>query len=102
MDDPDKITSDVIGSIIAYTEMANNFIVKSQLSSELELIKYELSKRENPGIAKANDQFSTKNTIKQLNNMMDDQLYGNTTKLGDKTVQFSKKEQMLVKFMRHF
>jgi len=33
------ITSDVIGSIIAFTEMTNNFVTKTQLSSELEVIK---------------------------------------------------------------
>lgn len=102
MDDTDKITSDVIGSIIAFTEMSYNFEIKTQLSSELELIKQQLLERENPGIAKAGGQFSTKNTIKHLNNLLDDQLYGNTTKLGDKNVQFSKSEQRLIKFMRHF
>jgi hypothetical protein len=39
LDDPDKITSDVVGSVIAFVEMANNFSVKTQLSSELELLK---------------------------------------------------------------
>lgn len=96
------ITSDVIGSVIAFTEMANNFVVKTQLSSELEVIKRQLMDREDYGIAQRHDQQSTKNIIKQLTNMMDDQLYANTTKLGDKTVRFSKKQQMLIKFMTHF
>lgn len=96
------ITSDVIGSIIAFTEMANNFVIKTQLSSELEVIKRQLLDREDYGIAQRHDQQSTKNTVKQLTNMMDDQLYANTTKLGDKTVRYSKKQQMLIKFMTHF
>jgi hypothetical protein len=52
LDDPDKITSDVIGSVIAFVEMANNFVVKTQLSSEFELLKEQLSDREDPGFAK--------------------------------------------------
>jgi hypothetical protein len=52
LDDPDKITSDVIGSVIAFVEMSNNFVVKTQLSSELELIKEQLATREDEGFAK--------------------------------------------------
>lgn len=96
------ITSDVIGSIIAFTEMTNNFVTKTQLSSELELIKRQLMDRENTGLAERHNQQSTKNIVKQLTNMMDSQLYANTTKLGDKTVRFSKRQQMLIKFMTHF
>lgn len=96
------ITSDVIGSIIAFTEMTNNFVIKTQLSSELELIKRQLMDRENVGLAERHNQKSTKNIVKQLTNMMDSQLYANTTKLGDKTVRFSKRQQMLIKFMSHF
>lgn len=95
------ITSDVIGSIIAFTEMTNNFVVKTQLSSELELIKRQLMDRENTGLAERHNQKSTKNIVKHLTNMMDAQLYANTTKLGDKMVRFSKRQQMLIKFMSH-
>ena len=102
MRDPSKITSDVIGSIIAYTIMANNFQVKTQLASELELIKQQLSDRENPGVAKSNNQESTKNITKQLTSLMNDQLYGNTMMIGDKTAGFGPKEQKLIKFMSHF
>lgn len=96
------LTSDVIGSIIAFTEMANNFVVKTQLSSELESIKRQLMDREDYGIAERHNKQSTKNIVKQLTNIMDDQLYGNTTKLGDKITKFGKKQQMLIKFVTHF
>jgi len=96
------ITSDVIGSVIAFTEMANNFVVKTQLASDLEIIKEQLAKREDYGLSEANDQQSTKNIVKQLRNMMDDQLYDNRTKIGDQSVKFGKKQQLLVKFIQHF
>lgn len=102
LDDPDKITSDVVGSVIAFVEMANNFSVKTQLSSELELLKEQLSDRSNPGFAKKQGKETTANIVKQLSNMMDDQLYNNNTKLGDTTVHFSKNQQRLIKFMQLF
>jgi len=102
LEHPEYITSDVIGSVIAFTEMANNFVVKTQLSSELESIKHQLLDRQDPGIAKLHNRQSTKNIIKQLTNMMDDQLYSNTTKHGDKTKDFSRKEELLIKFMTKF
>lgn len=99
---PEFITGDVIGSVIAFTEMTNNFVVKTQLSSELESIKHQLLDRQDPGVAKLHNKQSTKNVIKQLTNMMDDQLYSNTTKHGDKTSDFSRKEELLIKFMTRF
>ena len=102
LEHPEYITSDVIGSVIAFTEMANNFVVKTQLSSELEAIKHQLLDRQDPGIASLHNRQSTKNIIKQLTNMMDDQLYSNTTKHGDKTSNFSRKEELLIKFMTKF
>lgn len=103
LDDPDKITSDVIGSVIAFVEMANNFVVKTQLSSEFELLKEQLAEnREDPGFAKTRGLQTTHNIVKQLNNMMDDQLYNNNTKLGDTTTRFSNKQQKLIKFMQLF
>lgn len=99
---PEYITSDVIGSVIAFTEMTNNFVVKTQLSSELEAVKHQLLDRQDPGIASLHNRQSTKNIIKQLTNMMDDQLYSNTTKHGDKTSNFSPKEELLIKFMTKF
>ena len=99
---PEYITSDVIGSVIAFTEMANNFVVKTQLSSELEAVKHQLLDRQDPEIASLHNKQSTKNIIKQLTNIMDDQLYSNTTKYGDKTKGFSRKEELLIKFMIRF
>ena len=101
LDEKRALTSDVIGSIIAFTEMANNFVIKTQLASDLEVIKHQLMDREDYGIAERRNQKSTKNIVKQLTNMMDDQLYGNTTKLGNKTSNFSKNQQRLIKFMGH-
>lgn len=100
LDDPDKITSDVIGSIIAFVEMSNNFLVKTQLSSEFELLREQLLDRSDPGFAKKQGRQSTANIVKQLSNMMDDQIYNNNTKLGDTKVRFSKKQQKLIKFMQ--
>lgn len=104
LEHPEFITSDVIGSVIAFTEMANNFVAKTQLSSELEIIKQQLQQdgRSDPDSAKTNNRQSTKNIIKQLSNMMDDQIYENRTKYWDKSTDFSKKEQRLIKFMTHF
>ena len=51
LEHPEYITSDVIGSVIAFTEMANNFVVKTQLSSELEAIKHQLLDRQDPNVA---------------------------------------------------
>ena len=104
LEHPEFITSDVIGSVIAFTEMANNFVIKTQLSSELEIIKQQLQQdgRSDPDSAKMNNKQSTKNIIKQLSNMMDDQIYENRTKYWDKSTDFTKKEQRLIKFMTHF
>lgn len=99
---PEFITSDVIGSIIAFTEMANNFVVKTQLASQLEIIKQQLSDRQDPGLAEAMGMQSTTNIIKQLSNMMDDQLYANSTKLGDKNARFTRKEELMIKFFTRF
>lgn len=102
LDNKKAITSDVIGSVIAFTEMANNFVIKTRLSSELEVIKRQLLDREDAGLAEARGQMSTHNVVKQLTNMMDDQLYGNTTKLGQNKIRFENKQQVFIKFMRHF
>ena len=104
LEHPEYITSDVIGSVIAFTEMANNFVVKTQLSSELEIIKQQLQQdgRSDPDSAKINNRQSTKNIIKQLTNMLDDQVYENRTKYWDKSTDFTKKEQRMIKFMTHF
>ena len=102
LEHPEYITSDVIGSVIAFTEMANNFVVKTQLSSELEAIKHQLLDRQDPNVASLHNRQSTKNIVKQLTNMMDDQLYSNTTKHGDKTSNFTRKEELLIKFMTKF
>lgn len=104
LEHPEFITSDVIGSVIAFTEMANNFVVKTQLSSELEIIKQQLQQdgRSDPDLAKIHNKQSTKNIIKQLSNMMDDQIYENRTKYWDKSTDFTKKEQRMIKFMTHF
>lgn len=99
---PEFITSDVIGSVIAFTEMANNFVVKTQLSSELELIKQQLTDRQNAGFAKVTGRQATTNIIKQLSNMMDDQLYANNTKFNGKDSEFSKKEERFIKFFTKF
>ena len=102
LEHPEFITSDVIGSIIAFTEMANNFVVKTQLSSELELLKHQLQDREDANMAQLHNRQATTNIIKQLNNMMDAHLYGNTTKWGNKDSEFNKKEQRIIKFMTTF
>lgn len=104
LEHPEYITSDVIGSVIAFTEMANNFVVKTQLSSELEIVKQQLQQdgRDDPNFAKVRGRQSTKNIVKQLSNMMDDQIYENRTKYWDKQNDFTKKEQRLIKFMTHF
>lgn len=102
LEHPEYITSDVIGSIIAFTEMANNFVVKTQLSSELEVIKHQLLDRQHAGFAKVTGRQATTNIIKQLNNMMDDQLYANNTKFNGKDSEFSKKEERMIKFFVRF
>lgn len=99
---PEFITSDVIGSVIAFTEMANNFVVKTQLSSQLEIVKQQLSDRENEGLSKVTGRQSTTNIIKQLSNMMDDQLYANNTKIWSKNASFTRKEELLIKFFTRF
>lgn len=102
LDHPEYITSDVIGSVIAFIEAANNFVVKTQLSSELEIIKQQLKDREDSGVAESNSKQATTNTIKQLTNMMDDQLYANNTKFGDKNANFTRKQELIIKFFTKF
>ena len=43
-------------------------------------------------MAQLHNRQATTNIIKQLNNMMDAHLYGNTTKWGNKDSEFNKKE----------
>nr|DAU41396.1 MAG TPA: hypothetical protein [Bacteriophage sp.] len=39
LDDPNKITNDLVGSVIAYFKMAENFKNKTEIQPDLEVIK---------------------------------------------------------------
>ena len=45
LDDPNKITNDLVGSVIAYYKMAENFKQKTEIQPDLEVIKMQLANR---------------------------------------------------------
>ena len=75
LDDPSKITSDVVGSVIQYIEMSRNYQNMSAIQSELELLMYRL---ENITIATKHGTKTGKNTniYKKAESLLDMVLYG--------------------------
>lgn len=45
LDDPNKITNDLVGAVIAYYKMAENFKQKTEIQPDLEVIKMQLANR---------------------------------------------------------
>lgn len=94
LDDPTKITSDVVGSVIQYFSMADNFREMTAIQDNLEMILENLSKLE---IKEGNKQkmAGTLNVFKKAQSILDMNLYGKRKNqaevtIGDKTFNVSK------------
>lgn len=59
LDDPEYISSDVIGSIIKFYDMAKNYQIKTRSASKLTSILNELSKKDNLTTAKIQGMWNT-------------------------------------------
>lgn len=93
LDDPNKITNDLVGSVIAFFKMAENFKQKTEIQPDLEVIKMQLANRTYTGKPVGLDAFKRKlfrqsdkkigkdtNTYKFISKFIDMQLYGEDTK----------------------
>ena len=93
LEDPDKITNDLVGSVIAYFKMAENFKQKTEIQPDLEVIKMQLANRMYTGkpigldalkrkLFKQSEKKTGKDTevYKFVSKFMDMQLYGEDTK----------------------
>ena len=69
-------TTDVIGSVIAYFDMACNYANKSQNLPTLELIKYAVDPSQAKSGNKMNDQY------RKIENLLDQRYYGKETSFG--------------------
>lgn len=93
LDDPDKITNDLVGATIAYYKMAENFKQKTKVQPDLEVIKMQLANRTYTGDPIGVDAFGKKvykqsnrkkgtetNTYQFISKFLDMQLYGEESK----------------------
>lgn len=93
LDDPNKITNDLVGSVIAYFKMAENFKNKTEIQPDLEVIKMQMANRAYTGKPIGLDALKRKifkqsdkkvgadtNTYKFISRFMDMQLYGEESK----------------------
>lgn len=86
LDDPEHISTDVIGSVMSYWMMAENFRLVSQLVPDLELIHESV----NNG--------TTTDTAKVIREMIDTYMYDKHTKLNENSnKKMSKSAQRLIK-----
>lgn len=86
LDDPEHISTDVIGSVMSYWMMAENFRLISQLTPDLELIHESV----NNG--------TTTDTAKVIREMIDTYMYDKHTKLNENSnKKMSKSAQRLIK-----
>lgn len=86
LDDPEHISTDIIGSVMSYWMMAENFRLVSQLVPDLELIHESV----NNG--------TTTDTAKVIREMIDTYMYDKRTKLNENSnKKMSKSVQRLIK-----
>lgn len=86
LDDPEHISTDIIGSVMSYWMMAENFRLVSQLVPDLELIHESV----NNG--------TTTDTAKVIREMIDTYMYDKRTKLNENSnKKMSKSAQRLIK-----
>lgn len=86
LDDPEHISTDIIGSVMSYWMMAENFRLVSQLTPDLELIHESV----NNG--------TTTDTAKVIREMIDTYMYDKHTKLNENSnKKMSKSAQRLIK-----
>lgn len=86
LDDPEHISTDIIGSVMSYWMMAENFRLVSQLTPDLELIHESV----NNG--------TTTDTAKVIREMIDTYMYDKHTKLNENSnKKMSKSAQSLIK-----
>lgn len=86
LDDPEHISTDVVGSVMSYWMMAENFRLVSQLIPDLELIHESV----NNG--------TTTDTAKVIREMIDTYMYDKRTKLNENSnKKMSKSAQRLIK-----
>lgn len=94
LDDPSKITSDVVGSVIQFYSMADNYRQMSKVQDDLEMILEYLSKLE---IKQGDKQkiAGTLNVFKKAESLLDMNLYGKkknqaNIRIGDTSFNISK------------
>lgn len=105
LEDTNRITTDVLGSIISFYEMAENYKNKSEIAEELEMVLYSL---ENKTYTKGNKIRKGKqlNEYKKLEHLLDIELYGKKkdsltlTTANGKKLNFTKALSRFAKYVR--
>lgn len=77
LEDPSIISSDIIGSVLMYYDMALNFKLKSENLPALELMQEAINPEKKSGGKKLRKQYE------KVKNMMDYRYYGKESKMGD-------------------
>lgn len=77
LEDPSIISSDIIGSVLMYYDMALNFKLKSEKLPALELMQEAINPEKKSGGKKLRKQYE------KVKNMMDYRYYGKESKMGD-------------------
>ena len=99
LDDPDKITNDLVGAVISYYKMAENFKQKTEIQPDLEVIKMQLANRTYTGKSIGLDVLGNK-VYKQSNRKQgkDTNVYQFVSKLIDMQEYGEETKSMISKF----
>lgn len=79
LENPALVSSDVIGSVMLYYDMATNYSLKSENLPALELMKEAINPERSTGAHKLNRQYD------KVRNMLDFRYYGKEDTIGDDT-----------------
>lgn len=81
LDNPNEVTNDLVGSVIAYHKMAENFKQKTEILPDVEIINYQLKNRSFKGKSDKYDKAGVDTNASQfLSKFLDMNLYGEHTK----------------------
>lgn len=77
LENPSLVSSDVLGSVVLYYDMATNYSLKSENLPALELMKEAINPERSTGAHKLNRQYE------KVSNMLDFRYYGKEDTIGD-------------------
>lgn len=100
LEDPSIISSDIIGSVLLYYDMALNYKIKSEKLPALELIQEAI----NPNTkTKQSSKHKLPKQYEKMKQLMDYRMYGKESKLGgDDTKSYSKVQKATMQISKKF